>query len=90
MKKYKLNKHELREHWNDQIRFIQKSIKEFDLGDETEARRTATHLQILFHETNFSKLIFGQLKLQVSFYSSGDLYTPSNLHLLHGLFLIRW
>ena len=34
MTKYKLSKQELQDHWDDQIRFIQKSIKEFDRGDE--------------------------------------------------------
>ena len=51
MTKYKLSKQELQDHWDDQIRFIQKSIKEFDRGDEKEAQRLATHLRVLFHET---------------------------------------
>lgn len=79
MTKYKLSKQELQDHWDDQIRFIQKSIKEFDRGDEKEAQRLATHLRVLFHETQKSRSIFGQLKPQIIFYSSGDLYTPSNL-----------
>lgn len=79
MGKYKRSKQELQEHWDDQIRFIQKSIEEFDRGDEKEAQRLATHLRILFHETNFSKSLFSQLKPQIIFYSSGDIYTPSNL-----------
>lgn len=79
MTKYKLSKQELQDHWDDQIRFIQKSIKEFDRGDEKEAQRLATHLRVLFHETQKSKSIFGQLKPQIIFYSSGDLYTLSNL-----------
>lgn len=79
MSKYKLGKQELQEHWDDQIRFLQKSIREFDQGDEKEAQRLATHLRILFHETSVSKSIFSQLKPNIIFYSSGDLYTPSNL-----------
>lgn len=65
MTKYKLSKQELQDHWDDQ--------------DEKEAQRLATHLRVLFHETQKSKSIFGQLKPQIIFYSSGDLYTPSNL-----------
>ena len=76
MAKYKLSKQEFQDHWDDQIRFIQKSIKEFDLGDEKEAQRLATHLRILFHETSSSKSIFGQLNTHLVTYS------------LHGLFLI--
>lgn len=79
MAKYKINKNELIEHWNNQIRFIQKSINEFDAGDEAEAQRMATHLRIMFHETKNSKSIFGQLKLPIIFYSGTSLYTPSNL-----------
>lgn len=79
MGKYKRSKQELQEHWDDQIRFVQKSIEEFDRGDEKEAQRLATHLRILFHETNSSKALFNQLKPQIIFLSSGDLYTPSNL-----------
>lgn len=79
MAKYKINQRELLEHWNNQIRFIQKSIVEFDSGDEIEAQRIATNLRVLFHETNSSKSIFGQLKPQINFYSGGGLYSPSNL-----------
>lgn len=79
MAKYTLSAQELQEHWNNQIRFIQKSIKEFDSGDEIEAQRIATNLRILFHDTSSSKSIFKQLKPQVTFYSGGCLYTPSNL-----------
>lgn len=79
MAKYKINQQELLEHWNNQIRFIQKSIVEFDSGDEIEAQRIATNLRILFHDTNSSKSVFGQLKPQINFYSGGDLYSPSNL-----------
>ena len=79
MAKYKLSAQELQEHWNNQIKFIQKSIKEFDSGDESEAQRIATNLRILFHDTSSSKSIFGQLNPQINFYSGGVLYTPSNL-----------
>lgn len=56
MTKYKISKQELQDHWDDQ--------------DEKEAQRLATHLRVLFHETQKSKSIFGQLKPQIIFYSS--------------------
>ncbi len=62
MTKYKLSKQELQEPWDDQIRFIQKSIKEFDRGDEKEAQRLATHLRVLFHETQKIKIDFWSIK----------------------------
>ena len=49
MTKYKLSKQELQDHWDDQIRFIQKSIKEFYRAYEKEAHRIATHMRFLFH-----------------------------------------
>ena len=79
MAKYKRTKQELQEQWDAQVRFIQKSVKEFDAGDESEARRIAASLRILFHETKQSKSLFKQLGLPLTFYSSGYLYTPSNL-----------
>ncbi|MCZ0743870.1 hypothetical protein [Ligilactobacillus sp. UO.C109] len=77
--KYKLSTQELQEHWDNQIRFIRKSVEEFDLGDEMEAQRIATSLRILFHDTKLSKSLFKQLGLGITFYSSGQFYTPSNL-----------
>ena len=85
MAKYKRSKQELQEQWDAQVRFIQKSVKEFDAGDESEARRIAASLRILFHETKQSKSLFKQLGLPLTFYSSGYLYTLSNL--LSSLFL---
>ena len=79
MAKYKRSKQELQEQWDAQVRFIQKSVKEFDAGDESEARRIAASLRILFHETKQSKSLFKQLGLPLTFYSSGYLYTLSNL-----------
>lgn len=81
MAKYKLDKRELLEHWNDQLKFIQSSISEFDSGNEKESRRIATSLRILFHETPNSHSLISQigLKCSIKLWSSGGLYTPSNL-----------
>lgn len=79
--RYNLSRHELLDHWNDQLNFIQSSAKIFDEGNENEARRIATSLRIMFHETSRSHSLFKQLNLNHNFFlwSSGDLYTPSNL-----------
>lgn len=79
MKKYKLNQNDLQEHWDDEIRFIQKSVKEFDAGDEKEAKRLAATLRVLFHNTKQSKSIYSQIKPKMIFLSSGSPYMPSNL-----------
>lgn len=79
--KYKLSKQDLVNHWNEQLEFIQSSIDLFDRGRETESRRLATSLRVMFHNTSHSHSLFKQLNLYNNyfFWSSGDLYTPSNL-----------
>ena len=81
MGKYNLNQQELLEHWNDQLSFIQSSAHQFDIGKENEARRIATSLRIMFHETSNSHSLIKQTSLNnnLQLWSSGGLYTPSNL-----------
>lgn len=81
MAKYKLNKRELLEHWNDQLSFIKLSAEQYDKGKENEARRIATSLRILFHEGPHSIPLIKQTGLIHNFllWSSGSIYTPSNL-----------
>lgn len=77
--KYSLNKQELIEHWNDQLNFIRISSKNYDEGNEQEARRIATSLRIMIHQTKYSHSLYKQLNPTFIFWSSGSLYTPSNL-----------
>lgn len=79
--KYKLNSNELLTHWNDQLNFIRSSAKLYDEGNEIEARRMAVNLRVLFHETSKSHSLIKQIGLHNNFllWSSGNLYTPSNL-----------
>ncbi|MGQ7458343.1 hypothetical protein ACTGU6_10270 [Streptococcus suis] len=77
--KIRKNSDELEEHWNDQISYLKRSIDYFDEGNETEARRIATSLRILLHQTNFSQSLVRQLNRCFLYLSSGYLYTPSNL-----------
>lgn len=79
--KYKLDFQDLMNHWNEQLEFIQTSIELFDKGKEIEARRIATSLRIMFHNTTRSHSLFKQLNLNHNYFlwSSGGLYTPSNL-----------
>lgn len=76
-----LDDKELLEHWGDQPTFIQSSIVSFDNRNENEVRRIATSLRIMFHQTRRSKYLFHQLELnqKLFLWSSGGLYTPSNL-----------
>lgn len=78
---YKLSKSELLEAFNDQVEYIQSSINLFDGGQLNEARRIATALRILFHDTNQSHLLTGQLQVKnnLLFYSLANEYSPTNL-----------
>lgn len=80
MGKYKINREELKMHWNDQLDFIRKSIKAFDSGDEKEARRLAICLRVLLHQTTKSDSLIRQRNLTNNFYfwSSSGLYIPTN------------
>lgn len=81
MGKYILSQGELRQHWKDQLDFIKLSMLAFDKGDEKEARRIATSLRVMFHDTSNSSSLISQinLKYNIKLWSSGTLYTPSNL-----------
>lgn len=64
MTKYKFSIHELHEHWKARLSFIQSSIRDFDIGKENEARRLATSLRIMFHETSTSHPLIKHMKLK--------------------------
>ena len=70
MAKYKLNHSEFLEHWQDQFDFIEDSIELFDKGNEKEAKRIATHLRVLFHQTDKSQSLLNLLRIPIIFYSS--------------------
>ncbi|MDZ4992562.1 hypothetical protein GNF80_06180 [Clostridium perfringens] len=78
--RYKQNNFDLEEHWKEQIYFLNTSATLFDQGSEIEAKRMATSLRILFHETSNSHSLLKQLNKQnFLLLSSSSLYTPSNL-----------
>ncbi len=54
---------DLETHLIEQIRFLQKSIREYDAGDTTEFRRIASTLRVIFHNSRTSHSLFSQLKL---------------------------
>lgn len=79
--KYKQNIDELTEQWNGQIGFIKRSCESYDAGIRSEAKRIATSMRILFLHTQNSNSLFNQLAYTNNFlfWSSANLYTPSNL-----------
>lgn len=62
MSKYRRSFQEIYEHWGDQIEFIEESINAFDKGNEKEARRIATAIRVMLHETPNSLSIYKQLE----------------------------
>lgn len=79
--KYQQTKDDLIEQWNDQIDFIKRSCDSYDTGIHSEAKRIATSIRVLFHNTRYSKSLSSQLRYcdDFLFWSSAQLYTPSNL-----------
>ena len=65
MAKYKLNKDELIEHFNDQLLDIEEEIEKFDNGNEKKARQIALALRIICHDTQNSKSLLKQLNLNI-------------------------
>lgn len=55
----------LAEHLREQLEFLKASAKSYDDGFEGEAKRLATVIRILVHDTRSSKSVLGQLSVKV-------------------------
>ena len=64
MVKVAQSKAELRTHLLEQIGFITKSCSEYDNGCTAEAKRIATAIRLLLHDTKNSRSLFSQLALK--------------------------
>lgn len=77
----------LKEQLADQLRFIEKSCREFDAGDHAETKRIAASLRVIFHQTGTSTSLLTHLNGTVisllstacSPISPGTVTAPSNL-----------
>ena len=58
---YTQGRHELEERLDEQIQFMKLSAQSYDKGFEGEARRLATCIRVLVHDTKISKSLLGQL-----------------------------
>lgn len=73
--KYSLSEEDLKKHLNEQFLFLQNSAKSYDLGFTSEAKRIATTLRVLLHDTNKSKSLLTLLgKKKIKFYNSAEEY----------------
>lgn len=56
---------ELEKELEIQLRFLVRSAQAFDEGDQTEARRMATTIRLLVHDTRNSKSLLDQLDMKI-------------------------
>ncbi|TXD50455.1 SEC-C metal-binding domain-containing protein [Polaribacter sp. IC063] len=89
MRKIKLKHEDLEEHLKEQIDFLNTSCILYDDGKYSEAKRIATIIRVLFHDTRNSKSLLGQLGLKSdSFYSSSLPLNKKSLSTYSGLTMI--
>lgn len=75
----------------EQISFLIASSQSYDQGYHAEAKRIASILRILFHETRKSRSLLGQLRLRnIDWLDSSSAYDPDNQASYVGLMSIRF
>jgi len=82
---------ELQKHLQDNIGFLKASCASFDNGFLGEAKRLATTIRVLLHDTTKSKSLLGLLgiKNSLKYVNTANRYDSSNLPAHHGLVGIR-
>jgi hypothetical protein len=84
-----LDKNDLLAHLEDCLKKIVIFNQIYDSGEQTIARDIAVKLRIMFHNTENSKSLINQLKLNhIKFVDSADKYDPKNLLTHHGLLML--
>ncbi len=85
--KYALSSDDLLALLCEQLSFLRASAAAYDAGTEEEAKRLATTIRVLFHDTKASKSLLHQLKMKapLRLYRSGHDDHPGNLMPFHGL-----
>lgn len=90
MTKIPLSQDDLNEHLAEQLGFLEASARSFDGGFIGEAKRMATTIRVLMHETPQSHSVLGQLGLlQKDFVDTSPDYDPKSLTAFHGLVFVR-
>jgi len=86
-----LSHEELEKILQEQIEFLNSSIKSLDMGFEGEAKRLAVCTRVLVHDTPKSESLLKQLGMKtIPFYSTAYPWDPKNLLAHLGLLQIRW
>jgi hypothetical protein len=78
---------ELLELLEEEIGYLERSNEAFDQGHESEAKRLAVTLRLLFHNTNRSHALINQLDLQdtLTWVDTAGMPDPNNLNTTFGL-----
>ncbi|MBL7166518.1 MAG: hypothetical protein ISS55_08540 [Dehalococcoidales bacterium] len=81
MSRYHQTAEDLQAHLGDQIQFMVESAKSYDQGFEGEAKRLATAIRVLVHDTTQSNALLTQLGRikETLFYDSATDFDPNNL-----------
>lgn len=88
--KQKLDKGELIQQLKNQLDKIKDFASLYDSGKPTYAQDIAVKLRILYHNTNSSKSLLRQLKLEhISFVDTGKKYSSNNLMSHWGLITVK-
>lgn len=91
MAKIEQTKADLIEHLRDSLGFLEASSASFDTGFLGEAKRLATTIRVLVHDTDKSKSLLGLLKMKTAmgYLNTTHPYDPKNLLSYHGLVGLR-
>jgi hypothetical protein len=91
MAKRKLMRDELVSHLRDQLDFMQRSAEAYDDGAEGEAKRLATVIRVLVHDTDKSHSLLSllQLKNSLRYRDSSEPINPGNLLPTPGLVIME-
>lgn len=92
MSKVDQTQEELKQHLSDNIRFLRASAAAFDGGFFGEAKRLATTIRVLVHDTGNSHSLLGLMgiKEQLAYVNAANVHDPSNLLSHHGLVGFRF
>lgn len=84
------NHGELKDHLKEQIEFLIASCRAYDSGFEGEAKRLATTIRVLLHDTQTSHSLLKHMsKKDMKFYSHAGVHNKKNLLSHMGLVLMK-
>ena len=91
MADYKLGREDLLELFREQLEFLEWSAESFDSGFEGEAKRMATAIRVLVHDTRVSHSVLTQLEVKssIKYLDTAEPINPKNLATTPGLVIFR-